>query len=134
MPAPIGTGAPALIVFSNNTVQSGANTRFLCPYRDDAAATVGRIEFVSPRAGVYQNLAVLHNTPQGAGPIVYTVEINQLPTALSVAMDASASLGTNDVASVAVSKGDLIGMTAFKALPLGDSPLDIYATFNFAGM
>ena len=134
VPTPSGAGGSALVSFGNNTIGTTADTRFLDPWWDDSTGTTTRIQYVVPRPGTFSNLAVLHNTPNGNGnPIVYSLERNGAPTALSVSMPSTDSVGTDDVNMIAVLKGDLISMSAVKALSIGSSPSDIMATLNFAG-
>jgi len=134
VPTPGGSGAPALVSWGNNTLQSAADTRFLDPWWDDSIATTTRIEYIAPRDGTYENLAVLHNSPNGNGSvIIYTLEVDQAPSALTAALASTGSVATDDTHMVAVLKGQLISLSAEKTAPLGTSPNDIVVTANFAG-
>lgn len=127
------SGSAALVSFGNNAIGNGPDTRFLDPWWDDSLGTATRIQYVAPRNGTFRNLSVLHNSPNGNGnPIVYTLEVNQAPTALVVSLASTASVGSDDANAAVVVKGDLISLSAMKAVSIGSSPNDIMATLNFS--
>lgn len=133
VPTPMGGGAPSLVSWGNNAIAATGDTRYLDPWWDDTTATTTRAQWVATRAGIFENLAVIHNQPGGNGAnIIYRLEVNAAPTALLVTLASTGSVAMNDVDMVAVAKGDLISMAAVKLVGIGSSPNDILATVNFS--
>ena len=86
----------SVLAWGNNQVTSSTATRFLEPWFDDATAPTSRVRWLSPFAVdvVFDRLFVRHNTPRGNGNlIVYTLEVADVATALSVSVASTAASG-----------------------------------------
>lgn len=126
-----GFGAP--LIWGANSIASTTVTRYLYPGFGNATADTNAIQFRVPRAGTFRNMRVYHNIPAGNGnPIVYTLRVNGIPSALSVSMASTASDGSNLVTTVAVVAGALVSLEITKAASIGSSPVDVLASLELA--
>ena len=122
-------GSP--LMFGNTSVSGTNVTRYLSPGNIDSLAPTAPAQFRIPRGGVLRNLRVHHNTPDGNGlPIVYTLRVNGVDSALSVSVASTAADGANLSATATVAAGDLIDIKVTKAASIGASPLDVIATLE----
>ena len=116
------SGKSSILTFGADSIAAAADTRFLPPgFIDGTASTVNEARYVVPRAGTLQRMYVRHNAANGNGnSVVYTVRVNGAPTALTASL-ASGAIGqaSNLVSSVAVVAGDIVDVTAVKALSIG---------------
>jgi len=122
-----GSGGSSILAFGADSVGAGADTRFLpFGWEGGTAQTISAAAFRSPRAGTLRNMRVRHNAANGNGnPVVYTLRINAVPTALSASLASGAIGDASDlVNTVTVASGDLIGMQAVKALAIGSGNQD----------
>ena len=133
-PAPLAQGSGgtgAVIAFGNNGIGTNTDTKFLCPWFDDAGAPQARVPWRAPRAGLVANMSVRQNSVGIGGDIVYALEVNTVATAISITMAASDLQGVDDVNTVAVAMGDLLSVVVTKAVAITDSPNDIIVSANF---
>lgn len=121
-----GTGAvSALLAWGDNSVTSGANTRFLHPWYASGTAQTSIIDLVAPRDGLLRNMYVRHNRANGNGNnVVYTLMKNGAATAMTVTL-ASGAIGTGSdlVNTVGVAAGDLLAMRAVKPATINSGVL-----------
>ena len=93
------------------------------------SAPANPLRYRMPRGGTLRDLRVRHNNPQGNGlPIVYTVAINGVPTALLVSLPSTSVDGANLVDAIPVAANDLIAIQVSKAAGVGTSPMEITAS------
>lgn len=129
-----GASASAVLFWGCTSITAGIDTaRFLAPGFDSGTAPTLRQRTIrAPRAGTLKSLFLYHNNPVGNGnPIVYTVLVNNVATAITVTL---ASTGTNasDTANqVAVAQGDEIDLRASKAAGIGNGNVMPTATLEF---
>lgn len=122
----------SIVAWGDNSVVATTTTRYLTPYYHDAEAQTSPIQFRVPRAGLFRNLRVRHNSPNGNGnAIVYTLRVEGIASALSVSLASTAADGSDLVNSVSVANGNRIDIEVTKALAVGTSPNDITATAEF---
>ncbi len=122
----------SIVAWGDNSVVATTATRYLTPYYHDAEAQTAAIQFRVPRAGLFRNLRVRHNSPNGNGnAIVYTLRVNGVASTLTVSLASTSSDGSDLVNSVSVAAGDLVDIEVTKALAVGTSPNDIIATAEF---
>ncbi len=124
------------IAWGNNSVTSSTTTRFLEPWFDDATAPTSRIQWELPltQPTLLDRLFVVHNSPGGNGsPIVYTLEVNAVPTALSVSVASTSMFGSNLVDAILVDPGStqiLLSLEVTKPVGIGASPTDIMVSMR----
>ena len=121
-------------MFGSDSIATSTTARFLDPFWDDGLAPlVGAIvQFRAVRAGTLQNMRVRQNRAGvGGATITYTVRLNNVATALTVGMLATALDGTDLVNTVAVAAGDLVDLEVTKSAAITTSPDDIVATMEF---
>lgn len=115
-------GSAAVLLWGNDSIAAAADTRFLYCGRDSSTApTTAITSYRSPRAGTLRNFRVRHNSAVGNGnSVVYDVRINGVAAGLALAL-ATGAIGdaSNLVATIAVASGDLVQVTASKALSIG---------------
>jgi hypothetical protein len=119
--------------WGNGSVAGTTATRYLEPgYEGGTAPLVTAIvQIRAPFAGTLRNLFIRQGGPSGNGnPIVYTVRVNGVASALSVSIPSTTANGSNTVATAAVAQGDLIDIEVTKALAIGASPSRITATME----
>lgn len=122
----------SMAVFGANNVSTTVTIRYLWPTYEETLALIIPYQLRMPRAGTLRNMRVRHNiVGVGAVAITYTVRVNNVATALAVAMLATAADGSNIVASIAVAAGDLVDVQVTKAGALGASPIGIVATMEY---
>jgi hypothetical protein len=118
-------GGGGTVTWGNRSLLSTTATRYLtagcssktAPDTDDYAVP-------APLAGLIRDLVVEHNTPAGNGnPVVYTVLINGVASALTVSVASTTASGSDFVTTVAVAQGDLISLRATKAASIGNGLL-----------
>ena len=125
----------SVLTFGSDSIGAGADTRFLPPGFDDATApTASEAQYVVPRAGTLQNMYVRHNAANGNGNSVnYTIRINGVATAFTLSLASGAVGQASDlVTTVAVAAGDLIDVTAVKALAIGSGNQDSIVSVELA--
>ncbi len=127
-PLPYGS----IVAWGDNSVVATTTTRYLTPYYHDAEAQTSPIQFRVPRAGLFRNLRVRHNTPNGNGnAIVYTLRVNGVASALTASLASTSNDASDLINSVSVAAGDLVDIEVTKALAVGTSPSDIIAVVEF---
>lgn len=124
----------SIVMWGNTSVAATAGTRFLDPWWSRNAAQVTNDKrVVVPRAGRLQDMFVRHNAAAGNGnDVVYTLMVNNVPTALAVTL-ASGAIGqaSNLAVVVAVAQGDTISMRATKALGIGAGGVQPIVSLGF---
>jgi hypothetical protein len=119
------------LVFGAGSLASSTTTRYLFPGYDDTLGQTSAVQIVAPYTGTLRNLYVRHNVTAGNGnPLVYTVRINGVASALLVSLASTSLQGFNVVNSVAVVAGDRIDIEVTKAASVASSPTDITATID----
>ena len=127
------THARSYMVFGNNSISSTTSTRYLSPGFDDGLAQLTAPSFVSPVKQIARNMYVQHNIPGGNGlPVVYTLRVNSVATALSVSIASTDTTGSNLVDTVDINIGDIIDIEVTKAASIGSSPGDIALTYGYS--
>lgn len=117
------------LFFGVDNVQAGTTTRYMPNGYSVAAAPANPLQYRIPKAGTLRDLRVRHNNPQGNGnPIVYTVRVNGVATAIVVSLASTGVDGSDLANSAAVAVGDLIDIEVTKAASVGSSPQEITAT------
>jgi hypothetical protein len=100
--------------FGNNAINTG--TQFVSPWLSNTSTDGAEIRIETILFdGTLSNFRVLHANPTGADNLVYTVRVGATvatlaDTALAVTLNSGASAGSNLVASVAVTAGQLISL------------------------
>ena len=124
--APQQMPSPGIFEFGSDNVAATTVTRYLAPGYQQATANTNRQDFRSPFAATLSQMRVRHNTPNGNGEaIVYTLNVNGVPTALTASLASTDADGSDLVNSVVIAAGDLIGIEVTKALGVGTSPTEI---------
>jgi hypothetical protein len=83
--------------------------------------------------GTIRNMRVRQQSPAGNGnPIVYTLRVNGVASALTVSILSTAQDGSDLVNTVAVVAGDEIELRVTKAAVIAASPQDIVVTMELA--
>jgi hypothetical protein len=123
----------ALLVFGAQSVANTTTTRYLPFGYITGTAPTNRPAFHMPATGALRNLYVRHNAPGGGpgGIINYTIRINGIATALTVAALSTGMGGSNLVTSIPVVAGDLIDLQVTKPVNIGGSPADAIASLEF---
>lgn len=118
-------------IFGNNSVTATTTTRYLTPGYTAGTAPTAPVQYRVPSAGTVRRLRVRHNTGAGNGlAIVYTVRINNTPSAVTLSLASTATDGSDLVNTVAVAAGDLIDIEVTKAASVGTSPAEIMASLE----
>jgi hypothetical protein len=118
--------ATAPLFFGAGQVGSSTTSRYLFPCYSDSLAQTTVIQVRVPRAGTLKNFYVRHNITAGNGnPIVYTIRINGVGSALTVSLNSTTADGNDLANTVGVAKGDLIDVIITKAAAVGASPRDV---------
>lgn len=126
-PAAMTTSVPML--FGVDNVTATTTTRYLPAGYSLGSAPANVLQYRMPKGGTLRDLRIRHNNPQGNGePIVYTVRINGVPTALFVSIPSTDADASNLVDTVAVAVDDLIDIEVTKANGVGTSPMEITAS------
>lgn len=127
--------SPALLGFGANDI-TGAGTRFLFPWYDNALAVVtDSLQVPILRGGTVRRLVVRQNSPgtPGGSTLTYTALKNGAVQTLSAAMAATASQATDLVNSFTVVAGDRVSFRVVRTgPPLTMSPAGISATMEVA--
>lgn len=122
----------AVLTWGNNSVAATTTTRFLSPWYDESTAQTVAVAWRAPRDGSIRSMRVRHNITAGNGnPIVYTLLVNGVATALAVSLASTAADGSDLVDAVAVVAGDLLSLRVTKAAATGASPTDIIVSVEF---
>jgi len=132
-PGPAGQGA--ILVFGVDNIAAAPDTRYIPPGHEfGTAPTTDTLSIPCPRAGTLRNLFVRHHTANGNGnPVVYTLWVNNVPTAITVSLVTGAIITGSDVAnSIAVNQGDRIKLVATKAAAIGSGNINIQAAAEVA--
>ena len=125
---------------SNSTLHFGAidinsstTDNFLWPEIQNESAPTATLSMPVHRDGLLRKFTVKHGGAPGNGnSIVYTVQVNAIDTAITVTIASNSSVKVTDSTNtVFVSEGDLISVKATKAVGIGTSPFDIYASLGF---
>ena len=130
--------AAAVLGFGAGEIGTGisANGDYLWPWFDQSGnfgdGSVP-IAMPLPRAGTIRNLFVQHNDPVGDGdPVVYTLWLNGVATALAISLASNAAGPVGNVAvDVPVLLGDIISVRASRVADIDDGALEIVATMRF---
>jgi len=123
--APSAAGNP-IIGWGAGNVSATTTTRYLFPGYDMNLAQTSPIQVRAPVPGTLRNLRLRQNVPAGNGlPIVYTLRVNGVPTALAVSIASTASDASDLVNAVAVAAGDLLDWQITKAAGVGSGPNDV---------
>ncbi len=133
--------APMVFTWGNDNVSATANTTSLnLGSERNTASAIGsqpgggtENQFRSPRAGIFRNMRVRHNSSAGNGnSVVYTLFINNASTLLTATL-ASGAIGdaSNLINTAAVAAGDIIDMRAIKALSLGSGAVSAMVAVEF---
>lgn len=114
-----------------SSVSNTVVTRFLFPGYENGIAQGSLSPYRMPRPGVLRNFFVRHNAPAGNGlDVVYTVRLNGIVTALTVALASTGSDGSDLVSRVVVALGDLIDIRVTKAADIVTSPAQVLASLE----
>lgn len=125
--------ASAVLSWGNGGVSATVTTRYLTPWSDPTLAQTSPVQYRVPRGGRIRNLRVRHNTPAGNGnPIVYTLRVNGVASALTASVASNVADGSDLVNSVTVVAGDLVDIEVTKALDVAASPTAIVVDAEFA--
>ena len=121
-----------MLSWGNQDVGSTVTTRYLSPGFDEISASTTPIQIRVPfAAGTLKNMQVDHNGPNGNGnPIVYTLRVNGVPSALTVSLSSLVADGSDNVHSVAVVQGDHLDIEVTKAAGVGTSPDHVTVTLE----
>jgi hypothetical protein len=136
-PPPGASSAGGAVLFWGALQVTGTTTtRYLSPGYDGsgpAPILSGIVQFRIPRPGTLRNFYIHQGDPAGNGnPIVYTVRINNVATAILVSVASTATDGSDLVDSVVVAAGDLVDIQVSKAVSTAASPQQIMATIELA--
>ncbi len=131
IPSPV---SPAdTLLFGANSVFATTADRFLFPSYSDDNAMTSPVQYRLVRAGTLQGFRMRQNGPGGNGNIIdYTVRINSVSTAITVAMASTASDGSNLASSVVVAANALIDVIVEKAAAVGNAPNDVVGSLGFS--
>lgn len=119
--AALGEGR-SILTWGNDSIAASADTRFLYAGRASVTAPLTAITgMVSTRGGQLRSFRVRHNSAVGNGNIVvYDVRINGVAQGLALSLVTGAIGDASDgVSSFAVNAGDVLTVTATKALGIG---------------
>ena len=121
------------IIFGARTINSTVTTTYLFPGAQDRAGLTTVIHLSAQRDGLLKDFIVHHNEGAGNGnDIVYTVQVNDIDTAITVTIASTSTTPTTDLVNrVFVSQGDLISIKASKALGIQTSPQVVTANIGF---
>ncbi len=133
-PAPIvASAAPSFWVFGANSVTATTVDRFLFPSYSDSQAMNTAIRVQLPRAGTLRSLTVSQTVGAGNGSdIVYTVRLDQVATALAVALASTLSGSVRLAADVAFAQDQEIDLFVEKAVSVGTGPSDVSAIVEYS--
>ena len=131
---PATTGA--VLHWGSSNISASNTDRYLQPGYEASPAVLlaAIIQYRLTRSGTLKNLYVRHNRTSGVitDLIVYTVRINDAPTALTVTLPSSVSDGSDLAHSVAVNIGDLIDIQVSKPSSIAAPPSDVMAALELA--
>jgi hypothetical protein len=134
IPGGAASNLGSVVVWGAANINSAADTRVLPPGFDDSLVNTNTPRgFLAPRAGTMRNLFARHNIANGNGnPVVYTLRVNGILSALTVSLVTGAVGGAADITnSVAIAQGDLIEMVCSKAASIGSGVLDAMVSCQF---
>lgn len=118
--------------FGNNSITATTTTRFLSPGFDSGTATTDQIDVILERGGTIQGLRIFHRSPAGNGnAIVYTALLDDIATTLTVSIASTAASGSDLVNSFTVVAGERLAIRVTKALAIGSTPNDIFASVEY---
>lgn len=124
----------SLLIYGFENIAAAADTRFLGTGSNDGTApTTSDYAFRMPRSGTLRNFRVRHNSAIGNGnSVVYDIRIDTAPQGLGLTLASGAIGDASDLATtIAVSAGELIEVTAVKALSLGAGGLDVMFAMEY---
>ena len=125
-------GGTPLLLWGNSSVAASTTTRYLTPGYSDNIAQTTETRFIVESSGVLKRLAVRHNGTAGNGnPIVYTVLVNGVATAITVSLASTGTSATDLVNTAAVVPDDEISLRATKAATIATSPSNISVTLEY---
>lgn len=118
------------LAFGSQNIQASTVTRYLQPVGDysSAAAETVEVGYTVQASGTLKRLQIVIDSGAGNGNAVdYTVNVNGLPTALTLSIP-STSAGTFSIlADVAIADGDVVSLEVAKALAIGATPMFVQA-------
>lgn len=124
----------SVMVWGAHSVAATADKRYLPPgYGDITASTQANFRMVMSRSGILQKFAVRHNTAQGNGSnVVYDVVVNGVPSNLNLTLATGAIGGASDGSTtIVIEAGDIVDITATKAVALGAAIVEAIFTAEF---
>lgn len=124
------------LVWGASSIAAAADTRFLPPGFDTATAPLfAESGFRASHAGLLDNFRVRHNSPAGNGNVVlYDVLVNGVAQLVNVPLATGAAGDASDlVTTVALAAGDLLQVTASKALGIGAGGVNVTFACDFVG-
>ncbi len=115
---PVGLGAQ--LGWGNDSIGNGLATRYLAPGWDDGlAATVTR-EIRLTRDVVFTDIYARHSNPGGSGAtITYTLRLNGIASAVTVALATTASNAATTGLAVAGAAGDVLDLEVTRVATAG---------------
>lgn len=120
-----------ILLFGASSVAATTVTRYLWPGFDNATAPTAPMQFRIPFSGTARNLFVRQNGFNGNGlPVVYSLRLNGVATALAASVPSTSIDGSNLVSSVAVAAGDVVDLVVTKAASVGASVTDVVVTLE----
>ena len=127
-----GPAGPAFAYWGASDLVSSTTTRYLTPGYETGNAPTSPVRMAVPFPTTLRRFYIEHNTPVGNGnPIVYTVRVNGVATAISVSLASTGSLGSDLAHSVAVAAGDLVDIQVTKASSVGNGAVSAMATLEY---
>lgn len=130
-PSAVAPPAGAPLYWGNSGLTTTVTTRFLDPGYVPANARVVRTSYEIPQDGILDRLFTHHNVVGVGGNITYTVEVNGVPSVLSVTLLASALTGSNLIPTVPVIAGDNVTIRVTKPAAITTSPQRVLTSLRF---
>ena len=119
--------------WGNETIASSTTPRYLEPWFSGGLAPTTPIQFEVTRAGTLRSMYVRHNNPGGSGAVItYTLRVNGIATALTVALASTSATGSDLANSVVVAAGDTVDIEVTKAATAGGGSRIVMCEVEFA--
>jgi hypothetical protein len=124
---------PSEFVFGTLASSAATAARYLAPGAGQLIESTTEIQMAFPRAGVIRNMRIDCDAGIGGGTNTYTLRINGVASALSIAILNTATSGGPDTSQVAIAAGALVSMQVTKTVAPATPQTNIVVTVELTG-
>jgi len=130
-----GSGAadgPGELTFGSNNIFTTKLARYLNPGGDRESAGTVRLDMAVERNGILDGFTVKQGEAgAGTGTITYEILVDDVGTGITLGFNPADAIVQSAAGTVAILKGQTVGVTATKSDAITLTPTKIYARIGF---